>query len=309
MTAPSRWTDRGGMVLAAWALSLTIHAAAGLGALLFLRQIKPAPASDLFTWNVAMVTPRDTAEPARTLEPTAFPQKSPSPTPITPPPLPLPSTAPPSAGGSPLPLSHAQPAAIITPPPAKKSGSSEDLASSPASETDQKNSADALSSGSGPIDQNRKPEPITAPAPAQSRVSAAHEPTSQVLPATPNEMIASTPAEPATSSAPPPLEHSGPARQDFGWLMETILETIEPLKRYPPNARLERAEGKVIVKMVIHDDGQLSDIQIVKSSGYSSLDQAAMDVLRLAGPIALPRPLGKPTLTVRIPMNYAMDRR
>jgi protein TonB len=129
------------------------------------------------------------------------------------------------------------------------------------------------------------------------------------LPATLNDLIASKPIESAASAAPQPPEHPASSRQDFGWLMETILHTIEPLKQYPPSARLEWAEGKVVVKMVIHEDGRLSDIEVVKSSGYPSLDQAAMDVFRLAGPIALPRPLGKPTLTVRIPMNYAMDRR
>ena len=97
-------------------------------------------------------------------------------------------------------------------------------------------------------------------------------------------------------------------KPDYGWLSDTIVRRVEELKRYPADARLEQAEGKVVVKVVIQEDGSVINVEVVKSSGFQSLDQAAMSLMHQAGPFHLTRPLGKPTLAVRVPINYAIDR-
>jgi protein TonB len=105
-----------------------------------------------------------------------------------------------------------------------------------------------------------------------------------------------------------PAPASEPAKRDYGWLSETILRRVEELKRYPAAARIDRAEGKVLVKAVINEDGSVGDVEIFQSSGYPSLDKAAIETIRQAAPFHLPHPLGRPRMTIKIPMSYRLDR-
>jgi protein TonB len=108
----------------------------------------------------------------------------------------------------------------------------------------------------------------------------------------------------AISPAPP----TAPTKRDYGWLSETILRRVEELKRYPASARFDRAEGKVVVKAVIDEDGSIGEVEVYQSSGHPSLDKAAIETLRQAGPFHLSHPLGQPRMTVKIPMSYRLDR-
>ncbi|MDO8355195.1 MAG: energy transducer TonB [Nitrospirota bacterium] len=97
-------------------------------------------------------------------------------------------------------------------------------------------------------------------------------------------------------------------KRDYGWLSEAILRRVEELKRYPASARAERAEGKVVVKAVISEDGNISEMEVFQSSGHPGLDKAAMDTMKQAAPFHLPHPLGQPRMTIKIPMSYRLDR-
>jgi protein TonB len=117
----------------------------------------------------------------------------------------------------------------------------------------------------------------------------------------------------AASSSPQvaalvPSGANRPARTDYGWLSEVVLRRVEELKRYPAEARVDRAEGKVVVKAVINEDGSVDNVEIFQSSGSPTLDNAAVDLMRRAAPFALPHSLGKPRVTIKIPMNYRLDR-
>jgi protein TonB len=106
--------------------------------------------------------------------------------------------------------------------------------------------------------------------------------------------------------SPAPL--SAPSKRDYGWLSEAILRRVEELKRYPAEARVDRAEGKVVVKAVINEDGSIGDVEVFQSSGHPGLDMAAVETMRQAAPFHLPRPLGQPRMTIKIPMSYRLDR-
>jgi protein TonB len=82
---------------------------------------------------------------------------------------------------------------------------------------------------------------------------------------------------------------------------------MQELKRYPAEARLDRAEGKVVLKAVIRSNGAVETVEIFQSSGHQSLDRAAVELLTQAGPFQFPRPLERPQMTVRIPMNYRLE--
>ena len=70
------------------------------------------------------------------------------------------------------------------------------------------------------------------------------------------------------------------AKADYGWLAESLHRRIIELRHYPSTARLNGWEGKVVLKVSIRHDGQLKDVEVVKSSSHESLDQAAMEAVR-----------------------------
>jgi protein TonB len=96
-------------------------------------------------------------------------------------------------------------------------------------------------------------------------------------------------------------------RSDYAWLSETIMRRMHELKRYPADARLDRAEGRVVLKAVIRSNGSVDAIEVFQSSGHQSLDKAAVDLLNLAAPFHFPRPMEKPQMTVKIPMSYRLE--
>jgi len=106
--------------------------------------------------------------------------------------------------------------------------------------------------------------------------------------------------------SPAPL--NAPTKRDYGWLSEAILRRVEELKRYPASARVDRAEGKVVVQAVINEDGSIGEVEVFQSSGHLSLDKAAVETMRQFAPFHLPRPLGQPRMTIKIPMSYRLDR-
>ncbi|NOT94922.1 MAG: energy transducer TonB [Nitrospira sp.] len=146
---------------------------------------------------------------------------------------------------------------------------------------------------------------------------------SHAAPSTPSAALVSPPTPATTHSpTPTPLTDTAPAqtpsiaqapantptKRDYGWLSEAILRRVEELKRYPASARAERAEGKVVVKAVINEDGSIGEMEVFQSSGHPGLDKAAMDTMKQAAPFHLPHPLGQPRMTIKIPMSYRLDR-
>jgi protein TonB len=113
---------------------------------------------------------------------------------------------------------------------------------------------------------------------------------------------------PTQMAAIAPAPSNVPTKRDYGWLSEAILRRVEELKRYPASARVDRAEGKVVVKAVINEDGSIGEVEVFQSSGHPGLDKAAVETMRQAAPFHLPRPLGQPRMTIKIPMSYRLDR-
>lgn len=149
-----------------------------------------------------------------------------------------------------------------------------------------------------PITPMPTPEPPPSPSDSQTTPTAP-----QLVDPTPTASTQSTQvASRATSTA------NTPTRPDYGWLSEAILHRVEELKRYPPEARVDRAEGKVVVKAVINEDGSIGEVEVFRSSGHPSLDKAAVETMKQAAPFHLSRPLGQPRMTIKIPMSYRLDR-
>jgi TonB family protein len=61
-------------------------------------------------------------------------------------------------------------------------------------------------------------------------------------------------------------------------------EKIKKNKLYPPSARQRGVEGTVVVFFIINEEGSLVTCRVEKSSGYSILDRAALNVIRRSLP-------------------------
>ncbi len=105
------------------------------------------------------------------------------------------------------------------------------------------------------------------------------------------------------------LVRSAPAtKPDFGWLADALWNRVEQLKRYPHIARMNRWEGKVVLRGVVKADGQVVDLEIAESSGYSVLDRDALEIMKQASPLKLKHPLGQPQVVVQVPISYKLER-
>lgn len=95
---------------------------------------------------------------------------------------------------------------------------------------------------------------------------------------------------------------------DYGWLARAVHRRIAELKRYPRAARVNQWEGRVVLRAVIREDGQLAALSVRTSSGHNELDEDAMELVRQISPISLMHPLGRPEITMHIPITYTLDR-
>ncbi|HQW90601.1 MAG TPA: energy transducer TonB [Nitrospira sp.] len=127
-------------------------------------------------------------------------------------------------------------------------------------------------------------------------------PTSQ-----PPSELATSPAQTA-SLVPSSSTTQALRKPDYGWLAGPLLQRIEALKQYPATARLHRLEGRVIVRIVIQQDGHITSATVARSSGHDVLDQAALETIRQASPLTLSQPLEKSSVTMQIPLGYYLDR-
>lgn len=95
---------------------------------------------------------------------------------------------------------------------------------------------------------------------------------------------------------------------DYGWLADAMHRRIAELKQYPQRARVNRWEGRVVLRAVIRDDGELAALSVRTSSGHHALDEEAMKLVRQVCPVPLTHPLGRPEITLHIPITYTLDR-
>ncbi len=259
---------------AGWLTSLGLHAALALGALAAAQRITLTPQIP-FTWQVSMV-----AAPSSPLEPSASLPTNPE----TPHLTPLPNTSAATSSNSSLTTAE-----TIRPTPHPPRPTPPIASPEPATEAIREASSTAQAA----------PQSLLQEAPAEpDPISVAASPHPMPVQAEGLSPAPSPPMGAGVSSAPHP---------DYTWLSETILRRMEELKKYPAEARLNQAQGKVVLKAVIRSDGGVENVEVAKSSGYQSLDQAAVDLLKLAGPFQLTRPLEKPQLTVKIPMSYRLE--
>ncbi len=93
---------------------------------------------------------------------------------------------------------------------------------------------------------------------------------------------------------------------DYGWLTRAMRERLGEFMQYPDAARTNNWEGKVVLRVVIGENGDLADVSIQRSSGHKVLDQDAMNLVRRACPLPLDFPLGRPKVGMTVPITYSL---
>lgn len=69
----------------------------------------------------------------------------------------------------------------------------------------------------------------------------------------------------------------------YGYL-QRLKEKIEGIWRYPSDAAEKRLYGDLYIRFTIMKDGRLGAVELVRTSGYKSLDDAAIKALKEAEP-------------------------
>lgn len=76
-------------------------------------------------------------------------------------------------------------------------------------------------------------------------------------------------------------------------------------KRYPPSALAEDVGGTVEVRVSVAAGGQAQEIALARTSGYSALDDAALDMLRKAAPrTVVPELLRRRSFVINLPVVF-----
>ena len=269
-----------------WLVSVLLHGTVAFVAILFMKQIQLDPPNEAFKWNVAMVSP------TQQVRSSALPQNQ------------APARSVPSTTSAPSPpVQQAAPAQTLSPP---------QLLAQPTTPPISERTTTPVTAEPTTLPSTQPAEPIrhevAAPMATESTSIMKPAETPMAVSAEPDTQTAQSVQPPAQMAAISPALTNAPTKRDYGWLSEEILRRVEELNRYPASARIDRAEGKVVVKAVINEDGNLGEVEVFQSSGYLTLDKAAVETMRQAAPFHLPHPLGQPRMTIKIPMSYRLDR-
>lgn len=88
----------------------------------------------------------------------------------------------------------------------------------------------------------------------------------------------------------------------------TLRKSIELVWNYPLAAVRKGLQGTVNLEFTIHENGEVTQIKVLKTSGFQVLDKAIVDAIKLASPFApLPTGFGKKKLVITGAFNYVLS--
>ena len=246
----------------------------------FYEEIKPMPEEKSVKIALNTFTP-----PAAPLPPAPTPPAPPPPAPPAPPP-PEPVVTPPEP---PKPVEPPKP--IEKPKPVEKPKPIEKPVEKPK-----------------PIEKPVE-KPVKTPEPEPEQQVAQATPPAQPSPPTPTPPAPQpSPAPSKTSSNLPPSGAETVGEFNFATSagderFSKIQKAIQKHHKYPKRAQKMRHQGIVEVSFLYKKDGTVRDVKVIKSSGYETLDEAAVELINRAAP-------DFPTLdrdyVIKIPVSYKL---
>lgn len=240
----TRGERSGGAYSIGWLTSISLHATLAIGALILTQRITLAPNPAPFTWNVALVSAPSEPTPASVSPAQAVPtpfMKKPSPASLPP------ARAAANDGGITARAMTVEPPSLAPEKPMVHTNEASPVLGSHESResTEERQTVDQVTSQGEPTAAASQFSSREPQAPSNLVTTA---PSEQQEPARVGETVSPTPS-------PSP-------RADYSWLSETILRRMQELKRYPAEARFDRAEGKVVLKAVIQSNGSIEAVEV-----------------------------------------------
>ena len=96
--------------------------------------------------------------------------------------------------------------------------------------------------------------------------------------------------------------------EDLEEFLAIVRKRIEKAKRYPEEARRKGMEGTVVVAFTVGKKGELESVEVVKSSGYKELDEAAVQTIKRAAPFPpLERFSSRERLKIEVPITFKLE--
>jgi protein TonB len=157
-----------------------------------------------------------------------------------------------------------------------------------------------------------RPRPTTRPVPepvAPEPESIVEEPAPQTLAAVDPEAspraaqpAGGRPGEAESADLPSDRASDEEEANRLARYVETVRARIEARKRYPSMARRRAVEGRVVARVAIRADGELTGIEF-DGAAPALLRRATDDAIRAASPYPAP-PAG--ALTIELPVDYSL---
>ena len=154
------------------------------------------------------------------------------------------------------------------------------------------------------------PKPVKTPEPEPEQQVAQATPPAQPSPPTPTPPAAQPSAAPSSNvkSNLPPSGAETVGEFNFATSagderFSKIQKAIQKHHKYPKRAQKMRHQGVVEVSFLYKKDGSVRDVKVIKSSGFETLDEAAVELINRAAP-------DFPTLdrdyVIKIPVSYKL---
>lgn len=223
---------------------------------------------------------------------------------FTPPAAPLPPAPTPPAPPPPAPPAPPPPEPVVTPPEPPKPVE-------PPKPIEKPKPVEKPKPIEKPVE---KPKPKPKPTPKPVKTPEPEPQVAQVVP--PAQPSPPTPTPPATQPSSTPssnvksnLPPSGAETVgEFSFVTSAgderfskIQKAIQKHHKYPKRAQKMRHQGVVEVSFLYKKDGTVRDVKVIKSSGFETLDEAAVELINRAAP-------DFPTLdrdyVIKIPVKY-----
>jgi periplasmic protein TonB len=167
-----------------------------------------------------------------------------------------------------------------------------------------------------------EPKPVIRPLPVSSvpKILPTHdEPPpaatiahTEVIAVAPKIDVAPTPTPPVPIIVPEPPKPTGPsqgeiddARDKYG---NSLWGAIAKHKQYPRIAQMRGWQGEAIVELQLDGNGKLKSKKIIKSSGYESLDNQALEMVEKAMPFpSPPEILHGSHFSIKVPVPFKLE--
>lgn len=153
-----------------------------------------------------------------------------------------------------------------------------------------------------PVPPRPPPRPAARPPQGASSQVPLPRPTTPTTTQPSMNSPASAPAAPSNSSDW--LIGASSARNEY---LSRVFRHLEPFRRYPDMARVNRQQGRVVTRVVINRAGELLAISVERSSGWPLIDNAEIAAIRSAMPLP-PPPATMPgdSIALNLPYTYQL---